>query len=183
MARLAIRCAFAAMVAFAALPLEARADGGAVIARETSEGFDLTVFAAPAPLRAGPADVSVLVQEGGKPVLDARVSVRWTAAGGGQEWQPPCCSMKTDERAVEAVLGHSQNKILYSAMLVVPSSGAGKLDVRVERGGREATLTAGLDARPAPSPAAAYWPWLAVTPAAIAAFALNQTLKRRKSRT
>ena len=42
------------------------ADGGAILARQTINGLGLTVFASPAPLRAGPVDVSVLVQEGEK---------------------------------------------------------------------------------------------------------------------
>jgi len=40
-------------------------------------GFDVTVFASPVPLRAGPVDVSVLVQRGEKAILDAAVEVAW----------------------------------------------------------------------------------------------------------
>ena len=157
----------------------ARADGGAVIATSKESGLDITVFASPSPLRAGPADISVLVQKNGEPVLDAEVSVRWTATGQGEEWQPPCCSMKTDGRAVSATRGHSQNKFLYSAVLPITASGDGKLDVRIERGENEATLSAEVSALRAAPPAAAYWPWLAISPAAIAAFAVNQRLKKK----
>ena len=50
-------------------------DGGTILKRETLNGLNVTVFASPSPLRAGPVDVSVLVQDGDKPVLDATVEL------------------------------------------------------------------------------------------------------------
>ncbi len=41
----------------------ARADGGAVRLRQRSGGYQIAVFTEPTPLRAGPVDVSVLVQD------------------------------------------------------------------------------------------------------------------------
>ena len=53
-------------------PLAAQADGGAVCLHETSGPFLVTVFVSPYPLRVGPADISVLVQDQrtGEVVLD-----------------------------------------------------------------------------------------------------------------
>jgi hypothetical protein len=69
-------------------------DGGTILKRETLNGLNVTVFASPSPLRAGPVDVSVLVQDGDKPVLDATVELEWSAASDASaEWVPPCCAM------------------------------------------------------------------------------------------
>ena len=67
-----------AALAVAVLLLSAPAawpDGGVVRSRETRGGLVVTVFTAPDPLRAGPQDVSVLVQDpSGTPVLHAEVT-------------------------------------------------------------------------------------------------------------
>ena len=70
------------------------ADGGGVIARQTVNGLRVTVLASPMPLRAGPVDVSVLVQDGEKTVLDAAVEVAWRSAlNSPPDWLPPCCTI------------------------------------------------------------------------------------------
>ena len=62
------------------VPHLAFADGGAILTRQTINDLDVTVFAAPLPLRAGPVDVSVLVQDAKttKPLLDAQVEIAWS---------------------------------------------------------------------------------------------------------
>src|SRR5258706_7098552 len=58
-------------------PLVVRADGGAVCLSKISGLFLVTVFASPEPLRAGPIDISILVQDArtGGIVLDATVDL------------------------------------------------------------------------------------------------------------
>src|SRR5580704_13866550 len=55
----------------------ARADGGTVRYYDRLGDYRVTVFTSPAPLRAGPVDVSVLVQnvETGQPIVDAEVII------------------------------------------------------------------------------------------------------------
>src|SRR5437588_9252437 len=69
------------------LPTVARADGGTVCLSERAGGYQVTVFTAPTPFRAGPVDISVLVQDaaGGEPVADVSVEVALTPAGPGEE--------------------------------------------------------------------------------------------------
>jgi hypothetical protein len=158
-------------------------DGGAILARQTVNGLELTVFASPAPLRAGPVDVSVLVQEGGTPILDAKVEMAWSAGGSSSaEWVPPCCAMESNAEGIPAVRAHSNNRFLYSAIVPMKSSGPSELVIKVEQGGREASLTCNLEVRPPMPRALAFWPWLAFPPVAIAGFALHQSLlkSRRK---
>src|SRR5580692_6497389 len=78
-------------------------DGGAVQLRKEAGPFVITVFTAPAPLSAGPVDVSVLLQKrnGLEPVLDAGVSLILRSEASGAEIQ----AQPTRERA--------QNKLLY----------------------------------------------------------------------
>src|SRR5438445_9925471 len=55
-----------------------RADGGTVRLSEKQGNYRLTVFTAPTPLRAGPVDVSVLVQDAttGEPASDVQVMIQ-----------------------------------------------------------------------------------------------------------
>ena len=87
-------------------------DGGAIIARQTIGGLQLTVFASPAPVRAGPVDVSVLVQKGEKPILDASVDISWKAnSASSADWLPPCCTMESPTEGIPALRGHSNNQV------------------------------------------------------------------------
>lgn len=60
------------------LPAPACGDGGVVRALEKAGPYRVTVFTSPTPLRAGPIDISVLVQDGatGKPISDSKVILR-----------------------------------------------------------------------------------------------------------
>ena len=154
-------------------------DGGAVIARRTIDGLQLTVFASPAPLRAGPVDVSVLVQKGEKPVLDAAVEISWQAnSASSVDWLPPCCTMESGTERIPAFRGHSNNRFLYSAIIPMKTAGPSELRVRVLEAGKEVLLSCHLDVRRPLPPLLAFWPWLAFPPVAIAGFVLHQRLSR-----
>src|SRR5438094_524539 len=64
-------------------PGHARADGGMVRLSQRQGGYQITVFTAPTPFRAGPVDVSVLVQDAatGEALPQAQVTV-WVAPRG-----------------------------------------------------------------------------------------------------
>ena len=160
-----------------------RADGGAILARKTINGLGLTVFASPAPLRAGPVDVSVLVQDGETSVLDATVEVAWLASAfSAPEWLPPCCTMETGAEKIPAIRAHSNNRLLYSAIVPMKSSGPSKLVISVAQGGREAFLSCDIEVRPPLPPAVVFWPWLVFPPVAIAGFVLHQNLLRSRQK-
>jgi hypothetical protein len=160
----------------------ARADGGAVLAQQISGPYRITLFGSPAPLRAGPADLSVLIQDvqTGEAVLNPEVGiqVQATSNDGGEAWLPPCCSMKTGvSTTVTATHEAAQNKLLYAANTVIPSSGPHKILVRLD--GADA-LSAPVEIAPPLSPVTNYWTYLAFPPLAIVGFALNQHLRRRR---
>ncbi len=159
------------------------ADGGVILARETLNGLDVTVFASPIPLRAGPVDVSVLVQDAAtqRALLDAEVHIAWSSVSSSSpEWMPPCCSMEKATDKIAATPAHSQNKLLYSAIVPVRSSGPSEFVVAVKTENREALLSCDVTAGPPRPPALAYWPWLALPPLAAAGFAMHQRIQRRK---
>ena len=159
-------------------------DGGAVITRQTIDGLLLTVFASPVPLRAGPVDVSVLVQRGEKPVLDAAVDISWQAnSASSADWLPPCCSMESATERIPALRGHSNNRFLYSAIVPMTTAGPSVLTIRVLEAGREVLLSRDLDVRRPLPPLLTFWPWLTFPPVAIAGFVLHQRLSRPRQPT
>src|SRR5260370_24925363 len=58
-------------------PCQARADGGTVRLSEQKGSYRITVFTAPTLVRAGPVDISVLVQDAdtGQPASGVQVSI------------------------------------------------------------------------------------------------------------
>lgn len=168
-----------------AMPVIALADGGVVIAREELDGMVATVFASPAPLRAGPVDVSVMLQKAGtnEAVLDTAVQVAWVPpkeGAAGLEWLPPCCSMDAAEGWQPATRGHSQNKMLYSAFVPIKSAGPSQLAFRIAGGEQMQEFVVNLQVGPPASPMTAYWMWLAFPPVAIVAFGVHQKLSRSR---
>jgi len=178
-----MRSTLTALLAFLLAATACFADGGAVLERKNLGDIDVTVFASPSPLRAGPVDFSVLVQDAksGEPVLDAGVEMVWSSAvKGSPDWMPPCCSMEMKDR-VPAGLAHSKNKMLYSAIVPVKSAGDSLLRVTVQRNGTTATMDCELKAGPPEAPMLAYWPFLAFPPVAVAGFIFHQRLSRRRN--
>jgi hypothetical protein len=153
-----------------AIPLFA--DGGAVLSRQDSGPFVITVFGAPVPLRAGPIDMTVMVQARDtlQPVLDADVSIRLDGAS-----------------PIEAVASRSQaqNKLLYAATFDLPRPGDWKYTVSVQNAAGQAATSGELETgQPDPMQSAAWfnqgWFYLAIPPLLIAIFVLHQWLARRE---
>jgi hypothetical protein len=160
--------ALRAVGALAVLATPLFADGGAVLSRQESGPFVITVFAAPVPLRAGPIDLSVLVQtrDALDPVLDADVSIRLDGAS---------------EMLAAASRSKAQNKLLYAAALHLPQPGEWKYTVSVRSVKGEAAISGGFQAgQPAP-PLASYRFYLALPLVLIAIFVLHQWLSRRSA--
>jgi hypothetical protein len=154
-------------------PLVALADGGAVQMRETSGPFIVTVFVATEPLRVGPIDTSVLVQdrETGRAILDATVKLAFQPAAG-----------LNSPLLIRATHGAARNKLLQAATIDVPAPGWWSLRVFVCRGREEAVLATRLLVVPAAPRLATMWPSLILPPFAIGLFVLHQRLRRTRLR-
>jgi hypothetical protein len=160
----ALRC----LCALVLLATPLFADGGVVLSRQESGPFVITVFAAPVPLRAGPIDLTVLVQTRNalEPVLDAEVSIRLDGAS---------------EMRAEASRSRAQNKLLYAAALQVPQPGEWKYTVSVRSALGRAAISGGFQAGPPAPTLASYWFYLAIPLVLIAIFILHQRLSRRSA--
>jgi hypothetical protein len=148
------------------------ADGGSVQLRQQAGPFVITVFTAPAPLSAGPVDISLLLQNrnGLEPVLDANVSLILRSQASGVEIQ----AQPTRERA--------QNKLLYAAPVTLAESGKWLLNVSILRNGERTDATGTIDVAPAFEMASSYWSYIAFPPLMIVAFVVRERLIRRKAK-
>ena len=148
----------------------ARADGGAVRLRERVGGYQITVFSSPTPFRAGPVDVSVLVQDAATEeyVPDARVTVRLTAHGTGEVHEYAA----TTEAAT--------NKLLRAAEFQLPEPGWWDVAVAVEGPHGPALVRFEVQADEPPPRWLDLWPWFGWPALAVALFGIHQMLVRRK---
>ncbi len=148
----------------------ARADGGAVRLRQRAGGYQIAVFTSPTPFRAGPVDVSVLVQDAatGECMPEARVTVCMKAHGAGRTIQRPA----TTEAAT--------NRLFHAAVFVLPESGRWDVEVAIEAPHGPALLRFEVDAD-GPAPRwLELWPWFTWPAIVVVLFGLHQVLVRRK---
>jgi hypothetical protein len=149
---------------------EARGDGGAVRLREHAGAYQVTVFTAPTPFRAGPVDVSVLVLDDatGEHVPQARVTVRLTSRATGAVLEQP------------ATAAAATNKLFHAAVVELPEPGWWDVEVAVEGPRGPALLRFGLEADERAPRWRELWPWFTWPALAVALFGLHQALLRRK---
>lgn len=188
-----------------ALGASVRADGGVIILDREASPFLITVFAAPAPLRAGPVDMSVLVRDAfsGQPILDAevRLTLRLDAGGGsgppedkhaghrgheGHAGMNMPSAMHGDSGIdVLATREQATNKLLRAAEIELSEPGVWSLRVSVSRGSSSAEISGELAAGP-PLPAwISRWKVLVMPLVVVLLFLANKLLadsRRRSSR-
>ncbi len=153
------------VVALFAQAHPALADGGIVQMQRSSGPFVITVFTAPVPLRAGPADISILIQDSSNhPILDAQVWVILHKEGG-------------EAIKAEARRGRSKNRLLYAALLNLPEAGRWEIEVAVVKNSEETGISGVMMVAPPRSFLLIYWWTLAIPPVAIGLFVINQWLK------
>ena len=145
--------------------------GGEVRLMEKAGPFLITVFSDPTPLRVGPVDLSVLVQDGdsGRPILDAEVTVRLQERGAGG---PSILSQATRQNAT--------NKLLYAALVDLPASGLWELQVTAQRQAQAADVACMVTVGPPRSVPRSWWQYAAILSAMIVGVALHQRHRRRR---
>jgi len=145
----------------------AAADGGRLRAYGEAGEFRIAIFTRPEPLSAGPADVSILVQESesGEAVLDADVTLELSGPGGVTTQLPAA--------------RHARNRLFYGAAVDL-APGAWTVTARIRRGTADAESRASFEVGTSRIRAAEPWPYLAVPPLAVALFAANRGLRRRE---
>jgi len=174
-------------------PRLSRGDGGVVQLHETQGPFSVTIFVSPEAARGGLTDVSVLVQwrKNGEVVLDAAVSLAVDPPNGlAMARSEPLCGlsptaaafqlpdMRQHPATVPATREQATNKLLYAANLNLNAAGAWRLRVYVLRGSDSARFDCPLPVARTWAQPPGLWPYLILPPIVIAAFAVNQRLRR-----
>ena len=148
----------------------ARADGGAVRLRQRSGGYQVAIFTSPTPFRAGPVDVSVLVQDAATEecLPGAQVTVCLKATGTGRTLE---CRATTDA---------ATNRLFHAAVFELPEPGWWDVEVAVDGPPGPALLRFGIEAD-GPAPRwLELWPWFTWPALVVALFGLHQVLIRRR---
>jgi len=148
----------------------ALADGGTVQFTQTTGPFAVTVFATPSPPRAGPVDISLMIQQSNnqKPLLDCDVEIELSKEG-----ESSIRSKATHEAA--------QNKLFYAAQVRVPEPGVWEVEAAIRRGEDSAKVSGPIMLAASSPVLLSYWRSVAIPPVFISLFALNQWLKRRRT--
>ena len=147
----------------------ARADGGAVRLRQRAGGYQIAVFTSPTPFRAGPVDVSVLVQDAATEecVPEAQVAVYLKATADGRALECP------------ATTAAATNRLFHAAVFELPEPGRWDVEVAVEGPHGRALLGFGIEAD-GPAPRwLEFWPWFTWPALVVALFSLHQVLFSR----
>lgn len=151
----------------------ARGDGGTVRASERCGPYRVTVFTSPTPLRAGSADVSVLVQDDDsrEVIADAAVTVRAVPQG-----------RPRDQVSAAATPEAATNKLLRAAVFDLPA--AGTWDVAVAVGGPrgDGVVRFAVEVDEPPPAWADLIGWVGWPALVVAGYAAHRTLVRRKRR-
>ncbi|MCE9546521.1 MAG: hypothetical protein K8T25_13525 [Planctomycetia bacterium] len=140
------------------------ADGGTVRCIEQAGTYWVTVFTDPTPLRVGPAEVSVLVQDAadGSLIDDCRVEVTLTNI------DVPTIAVRAS--AVQA------NKLVRAAAIELPTAGRWRADVAITGRRGSAKISVPLDAAAAPPKWRDMLFWILAPTVPIGLFALREAL-------
>jgi len=146
------------------------ADGGTVRLVERHGNRQISVFTSPNPLRAGPVDISVFVQDlaTGAPIDDARTTVTLTASGQA-------------EATIHAVASTeaATNKLLQSALVELPAAGTWNVQVRSTSADNEVLVSFTMTAGPALPRWLSQWVWFSWPAVAVLLFGVHRYLAAR----
>jgi hypothetical protein len=155
-------------------PLAAlQADGGAIRFSERRGNYRITVFTSPTPLRAGPVDVSVFVQDAatGEPISDAQITVRASPR------ERPEATIQQD-----ATIEAATNKLFQAALFGLPEAGC--WDVAIIAKGLREPVELHFEIE-ADEPLPRVWemtPWIAWPAVVVVLFLAHKWLVQRKQR-
>jgi hypothetical protein len=143
-----------------------RADGGLVRWFGDEGPYRITVFTSPTPLRAGPVDFSVLVQDvrTGRELHDAQVTIRVASEK----------QLLTGASGHAATAGAATNKLLSAATFELPRAGhwSAAVDVIGPQGRAETRFD--FEAAEAFPPWRREWPWFSWPLLPVVLFGLRQ---------
>jgi hypothetical protein len=145
----------------------ASADMGRLVLSEQQGDSRISVFTSPDPLRAGPIDISVLLQhsETGQPIDDADVNLRIISGDG------------RDTIHAVATQAAATNKLLRAAVLELPSPGSWEVEINYitdHKPARQVRFTMQVGQW------FAVWPWVSWPAAVVLLFGAHRWLVARR---
>jgi len=148
------------------------ADGGTIRLSEQKGNYRITVFTTPTPLRAGPVDVSVFVQDAatGEPVSGVQVTIE-------AEWRGSPRVTLYHPATTEA----ATNKLYYAATFDLPEPGWYSVEVSIDGALGEAQVRCEVEAAEQLPSWLTVWPWVGWPLVAILLFGIHQLLVRWRS--
>jgi len=152
----------------------ALADGEVVVESQLAGSWRVTLLASPWPLRAGPAEFSVLVQDAisGQPVADAEIAL---------EVRPPTSSMSPPTLLrLSGVRGRGANPLFHSARLKLSTTGPWTLRVRVSEPALPSLAAVEVEVAPEASLFARHGIALSLPLLGVGLFCLHQWLSARR---
>jgi hypothetical protein len=139
------------VLAFIAIrPTAANADAGAIRASKRDQNCQVTVFTDPTPLRAGPVDVSVFVQDTdtGQAILDSLIDIEVAPRGRSSE-----------KIRLNATSAAASNKLFQATNFDLPHAGWWAFTVVVRRPTNNMDLRFELEAGDSLPPWRSLWLW------------------------
>jgi hypothetical protein len=132
----------------------------------------ITVFTAPAPLRSGPVDISILLQDAdsGTPLSDVPIMVR----------AHPTHSLG-EKINVPATTEAATNKLMRAARLDFTEPGTWHVQVDVQDRAQEVQIEFDVEVAEALPQWLEMWPWICLPIPVIALFGIHQVFARRRS--
>jgi hypothetical protein len=152
-------------------PAAAMADGGALRLSEEKGNYQIAIFTSPTPLRAGPVDVSVLVQDAATHELVSDVQIMVKAA-------------RRDRRAAvirrPATVEAATNKLFKAATLDLNEPGWWQLEIGLDGPLGKTSVALDIEVEKPLPKYLALWPWLSWPALPILLFGAHQILVRRR---
>lgn len=149
----------------------ARGDLGALVADGNAGPYRVSVLAAPVPLRVGPSQWSVLVQDAaGNPAEVAEVALDWELSSPGKHSK------------IRRVATPGAHPYYRSSEVVLPKAAPWRVAARIRGDAGSGQLAFDVLVAPRLGTWQSYWPALLMPALALALFFLHQCLKRREPR-
>jgi len=145
-------------------------DSGLVRVHETVGPWLVTIMTDPTPLRSGPVDVSILLQEEGTDhiELDATIALSLDHIASGLHLE------------LDATRSAADNQLLYAAKFELPEVGEWQVRTKIATPAAHSALSWSFDAAPPLTSWDQAWPWMLPAPAAILLYGANRRLRRKK---
>jgi hypothetical protein len=145
--------------------ISALADGGTVRISQTKGDYQITALTAPNPFRAGPVDVSVLVQDAatGGALPDAKVTLRIAPR-----------ERPSEMHQYRATTSAATNKLFHSAVFDLPASGQWTVEIEIDGPHGPARASFNAEAADRLPRWLSMWPWFSWPFLAVLVFAVHQ---------